>query len=156
MRGWAVATVGLLLLGACERRNPPPPAPSSAPHASAAPARALTAAEQAIVTPLAAGSTLASFTVREIRGVEEGVMLVVCADHGAQVKLTVALAKGGGDAPPAVAGPYAVFYQIRSASPSEGEKLAKALAKVLEANLAAPPPPGMTPFTPKASPGTTL
>jgi hypothetical protein len=131
---------------------PPAPPPRAAGSAPAPPS----SAERALVAPLAPGSDLAGFSVREIRGVEGGVMRVVCVKGKAEVRLDLALADEEGPTPPAVAGRYAVFYAVERATPEEGEKLAKALAKVVEKNAAAPPPAGMAPFTPRPKPGMTL
>jgi hypothetical protein len=131
--------------GAADRSDEPPP--------SAAP---LDPAEAAIVAPLTSGSDLAGYKVREIQGVKEGVMRVVCAKDQAIVRLQIALAADEGPSAPATTGRYAVFYSAKGTSPQEGERLAKALAKILEGNAAKPPPAGLAPFKPKPKPGTAL
>jgi hypothetical protein len=113
-------------------------------------------AELALVSPLAPGSALAGFVIREIRGVERGRLRVVCARERAVVRLDVALVDPEGPLPPAVAGRYAVFYSLKGATPEEGERLAQKLAKAIGANAAVEPPPGMTTFKPDPTPATEL
>ena len=108
-----------------------------------------TAAEMALIAPLTKGSSLGGWDVLRVEGVDQGTLRVVCVNGRSVVRLDVALAADGGPAPPATAGKYAVFYSLKDASPEDGERLAKELARVVEKNAAAPPPPGMTPFVPK-------
>ncbi len=108
------------------------------------------------MAPLEAGRSLGGFTVREVRGVEDGSMLVVCVKDRATVKLQVALADPEGALPPATAGRFAVYYSLRGATPAEGESLAKKLAEILRKNPDVPPPLGMTTFAPGEKPGTSL
>lgn len=121
-----------------------------APTAGPAPVkpRSVSAAELALLAPLAPGSALADFEVREILGVEAGSLRVDCRRGEVGVALDVALAAEGEPAPPARAGRYAIFYALRGASPAEGERLARALAAVLEANGGVAPPPGLGPYRP--------
>lgn len=114
------------------------------------------AEELALVAPLAKGSELGGFEIRDIHGVRDGVMRLVCVKAQATVRLDIALAADGGPEPPATAGPYAIYYSLKGAFPEEGLALAQKLAKVLAAHEDAPPPKGMTRFVPKKKPGTTL
>ncbi len=119
-------------------------------------------AELRLVAPLTPGSDLGGFTVREIRGVEQGHMRLVCAQGKAVVRLDIALADAdpdGGDAPspPATAGRYAIFYSLRGgATPDDGDRLSQQLARVVQPNLAGPTPEGMTVFRPGPKAGTEL
>jgi hypothetical protein len=114
------------------------------------------AEELALVSPLAKGSELGGWEVRDIHGVQDGVMRLVCVKAQATVRLDVALAADDGPEPPATAGKYAVYYSLKGAFPEEGLALAQKLAKVLEPHKDAPAPPGMTKFVPKEKKGTTL
>ncbi|MDI1445230.1 hypothetical protein [Polyangium sp. 6x1] len=145
----------LLALPACSRDRDAPAGPSPPPVVSSRPApppRPAGPAELALVAPLAPGDTLDGFTVREILAVQDGVLTLVCAKDRALVRLSVALAADGGPAPPAVAGKYAVFYSARGSDPAVGERLAKALAAILEKHPDVPVPPGMTSFVPTPIP----
>lgn len=122
--------------------RPPPPPPS--------------AEELALIAPLTKGAEIGDFVLRDVRGVEDGVMRLVCAKGDATVRLDVALASDEGPTPPATAGPYAIYYSIKGATPEDGDRLAKKLAAVLSKHDGAPPPKGMTRFVPKEKPGTTL
>jgi hypothetical protein len=113
-------------------------------------------AELALVAPLAKGSDLGGFEVREISAVEEGTMRVVCAKERAVVRLYVALADEEGALPPATAGKFAVFYAARGATPEDAERLSKKLAGVIGLNTGAAAPAGMTTYKPKPKPATTL
>lgn len=114
------------------------------------PPRPASPAELAILAPAAAGGKLADWTIRAIHGVEQGTLEIVCEKDGARVVLSVALAADGGPEPPVSTERYAVFYSSRGATAEDGERLAKALAELLHANRAAPPPPGLGPFVPRA------
>lgn len=160
----AIVLAGVLAVR-LSRRAPapaPPSLPASAVVVSVAsgtppsPRRAASPAELALVAPLAPGVDLGSFAVREIRGVDRGVMEVICAKDKRVVRLEVALVDPEGVVPPATAGRYAIYYSLRGATPEEGELLARKLAAVLNANAAVPPPEGMTSFKPDPKPGTTL
>ncbi|APR75714.1 Hypothetical protein A7982_01060 [Minicystis rosea] len=63
----------------------PPPPPS--------------AEELAILSPIAKGSAIDGFTVREIHGVHDGVLRVVCTKDHATVRLDVVLADDEGPMP---------------------------------------------------------
>jgi hypothetical protein len=146
---------------ACRDRHGPPPPPSAttiiAGEGSArVPPPPASAEELALVAPLAQGSELGGYEVRDIHGVQDGVMRIVCAKARATVRLDVALAGEGGPEPPATAGKYAVYYSLKGAFPEEGLALAQKLAKVLEPHQDAPAPKGMTRFVPKEKNGTTL
>ena len=82
-------------------------------------------------------------------------MRVVVARKDAVVRLDIALADPEGPVPPATAGRYAIFYSLRGATPDDGERLAKKLAAAISRN-GAPPPAGMTTFTPNPNSGTEL
>ncbi|MDI1431122.1 hypothetical protein [Polyangium sorediatum] len=144
----------LLALPACSRGDAPTDA-SPLPVVSSRPApapRPAGPAELALVAPLAPGSTLDGFAVREIRAVQDGVLTLVCEKDRAAVRLSVALAVDDGPTPPAFAGKYAVFYSARGSDPADGERLAKALAAILEKHPDVPVPPGMTSFVPTPIP----
>jgi hypothetical protein len=127
---------------------------SSAPKPSPRPAGP---AELALVAPLMPGSSLLDFTVREIHAVDRGRLRVVCGKDKAVVRLDVALLDAeGAVVPPASAGRYAVFYSLRGGAPEDGDRLARALAHLIGAHASAPPPPGMTTFTPEERPATEL
>ncbi|MBA3547020.1 MAG: hypothetical protein H0T76_11095 [Nannocystis sp.] len=124
----------------------PAPKPAGVEHEQPPPAGP---AELALVTPLMPGSTLADFEIAEIQAVSAGGALrVICGRGDATVTLDVGLVAAGGPTPPAVAGRYAIFYSIRGATSQEGERLAVALAAILEQNEAASIPPGMAPYRP--------
>lgn len=126
----------------------PAPGPASVEHEQPSSAGA---AELALVAPLVPGSALADFEVAAIQAVSaEGTLRVLCERGEASVALDVGLVADGGPIPPAVAGRYAIFYAIRGATSQEGERLAAALAAILEQNAAAPIPPGMAPYRPVA------
>jgi hypothetical protein len=111
--------------------------------------RAASAAELALVAPLAPGSALADFVVTEVLPIgDSGALRVVCARGEVGVALDVALAAEGEPTPPARAGRYAIFYALRGATPAEGEQLAAALAAFLEHNAGAATPAGMGPYRP--------
>jgi hypothetical protein len=145
---------------ACERTAPDPPAAPSASAASAVSAprpppparRPAGPAELALVAPLVPGARLEDFEVREVRAVEAGVLTLVCAKDRATVRLSVALAEAEGPPPPALAGRYAVFYSLRNAEPEDGDRLARALARILDAHADVPTPPGLGPFVPSPIP----
>ncbi|MFT3772772.1 MAG: hypothetical protein QM820_45865 [Minicystis sp.] len=130
------------IAGSASARRPPPPPPS--------------AEELAILAPIARGSDLAGFEVREIHGVRDGVLRIVCTKKDSLVRLDIALTDDEGPVPPATAGKYAVFYTAKSTLPDDAAKLAQQLAKVLEGHQDLPPPKGMTKFVEKQKPGTAL
>jgi hypothetical protein len=113
-------------------------------------------AELALIAPLAKGSDLGGFEVQEIAGVDEGTMRVVCAKEKAVVRLYVALADEDGAPAPATAGKFAVFYAAHGATPEDAERLSKKLASMIGSNTGAAVPAGMTTYTPKPKPATTL
>lgn len=130
--------------GSATVTRPPPPPPS--------------AEELALLAPLAKGSDIEGYEVRDIRGVEDGVLRLVCVKDRdrATIRLDVALLDEEGPTPPATAGKYAIYYSLRGAVPEDAEKLARRLAKVLQDHASMPPPKGMTKFVPREKPGTTL
>lgn len=150
MGPWLVLAA-LLGTAACGDASSPPGPASGAATASNAhpPARPASAAELAVIAPAAPGGKLEDFDIREVRGVEHGVMEVHCEKGAARVILTIALAVEGGPAPPAEAGRYGVFYSLRGAAPEDGEQLANALAALLKKNAAVAVPEGMGPFVAK-------
>ena len=103
----------------------------------------------ALLSPLAPGAKLGDFELVELHGVDGGVIEIACRKGSARIVLTVGLLASGGPSPPASTDRYAVFYSLRGAAPEDGERVAKALAAVLEANRAVPPPPGLGPFVPR-------
>ncbi len=162
-RGWtarglsSAATVacGALTVGAVlgylvsherptQRTSGPHPAPSSTPITTAAASEA-SPAELAVLAPLRVGGSLRGFDITAIDH-DVGMVQMVCRRDHATVRLDVTLAADAGPTPPAMAGPYAVFYEIDGASQAAGEELALALAAVLQRNSAAPPPPSLTRF----------
>jgi hypothetical protein len=154
--------VAALTLAACRgegRSTGAPPARASASASSSAtwaPAPPAGPEELAIVAPLAKGSDLGGYEVRDIRTVRDGVMRLVCVKDDATVRLDVALVDDEGPVPPATAGKYAVYYSLKGSVPEDGARLAQKLAKVLEQHQDAPVPKGMTKFVPKEKPGTML
>ena len=135
---------------------PSPASPEPRPPLPAGPA------ERALLAPLTEGAPLGDYEVREIHAVDpEGRLRIVCVKGRAEgraegrekrrevVRLDVVLASEGGPEPPAETMRYAIFYSLKGAPPEDGERLAKALAEVLQKNEAAPPPPGMAPYTPQ-------
>lgn len=125
------------------------PAETTTAGGESAPPRPPTKEEIAVIAPLATGSKLGDFDVVEIHGVTDGGIEIVTRKGAARIVLTVALLAQGGPAPPASTDRYAVFYSLRGAEPTDGERVAKALAAVLEANRSTPPPPGMSAFVPR-------
>ena len=138
----ATASASATPPGSATVKRPPPPPPS--------------AEELAIIAPLERGAEIAGFVVRDVRGVENGVMRLVCAKDEAVVRLDIALTADEGPAPPATAGPYAIYYSLKGATPEDGDRLARKLAAVIAAHADAARPKGMTPFVPKEKPATTL
>jgi hypothetical protein len=107
-------------------------------------------AELALLAPLKEGGTLGGYTVREIDAVgDSGQLRLVCQKENAVVELNVALKAESGPEPPATAGRYAVYYFARSAPPADGDALAHALAKIIEANSWARVPRKLRPFVPE-------
>lgn len=146
-RPWRHATQG----------SPVPSASSAiAPPAARRPLIPATGAELALLAPVVPGSALLDFTVREIHAVDRGRLRVVCVKDKAVVRLDVALLDPEGTVPPASAGRYAVFYSLRGAAPEDADRLARKLARLIEPHASAPPPPGMTTFTPDEKPATEL
>jgi hypothetical protein len=134
--------------------GPPPPDPTmchspgnTLPGASDPPPRPANAAELALLAPVAPGQKLSDFDVREVRG-DRGLIDVVCEKGAARVVLSVALFAKDGPTPPASTSRYAVFYSVRGATPEEAERLASALAAVLDKSTA-PVPAGLGPFVPR-------
>ncbi|MEZ4296077.1 MAG: hypothetical protein R3B70_13975 [Polyangiaceae bacterium] len=101
------------------------------------------------MAPLAQDKPLLDWTVREVRAIDHGTLDVVCEKGPTRVILSVALASETGPEPPVQTERFAVFYSVRGERTEEGEKLARALAAVLDANKAVPVPPGLTVFVPR-------
>lgn len=137
-------------------RETAPEAPASVSAPPSPPPTPLDPTESALVAPLVVGADLDGFEVRDIRGVRDGVMRVVAVNGKATVYLQIALGSDDGPLAPAKTGRYAVFYSVNGATPQDGERLAKALARVVEANAAKPAPTGMTVFKARSKPGTPL
>lgn len=139
----------------CSRSSSSGPAPSASSSAVATPSvppRPAGAEELALVAPLVVGRSLAEFEVTEIWAVRKGVLDVVCRKDRSVVRLSIALRSEKGPEPPAVADKYAVFYSVRSGDPSEGERLAKALAEIVGKHADVPVPKGLTEFVPAPIP----
>jgi hypothetical protein len=111
------------------RRMPPPPAGS---------------AELAVLAPIAPGSSFEGWKVAHISAVHHGAIRIDLERTGERAALTIYASKAGPPPPPATVGPYAVYYSAKQAS--EGDKLARALAKVLERHRDAPVPVGLGAF----------
>lgn len=123
----------------------PDHAPSSTPVMAASRA---SAADLAVLAPLREGGSLHGFDIAAIDD-KDGIVQMLCRRGPETVRLDVTLAADAGPPPPAMAGPYAVFYELEGPSQAEGEQLALALAAVLQKNSAVPPPPSLTPFKAK-------
>jgi hypothetical protein len=108
--------------------------------------------ELAILAPIVVGSTSKGWKVAAISAVHEGAIVVSFVEEKGKgaVDLIVAASAEDEVAPPATAGRYAVFYSVRLALPEDGERLAKVLARAIEKNQAAPTPPGLRPYAPRA------
>ncbi len=125
-------------LGYLVAHEPAPPPRRQAPPAAAP------APELALLAPLREGGALGGFDVAEIHPIgDDGVLRLVCRKRRSAVRLAVALATDGGAPPAATAGRYAVYFTLENGDPADGERLASALAAVLQANAAVPVPPGL-------------
>jgi len=118
--------------------------PTSGPSA-----RPASSAELSIIAPAVPGSKLADWDIRAVHAVDRGTMEVVCEKGAARVVLSIALAADGGPEPPVSTDRYAVFYSARGATTEDADRPAKALAELLRANQAVPPPGGLGPFVPR-------
>jgi hypothetical protein len=157
------AGVTLAVMGTRVRRQGPRVAAPSASAAEREPRklREPGEAELRLLAPLVVGSNLGGFKVREIHGVDGGVLRLSCARGREVVRLDVALAGdapdgGEGPLPPATAGRYAIFYGLLGAAPEDGERLALLLGRVIGKHADVPVPPGMTTFEPSPRPAMTL
>jgi hypothetical protein len=90
--------------------------------------------------------------VRAVHAISDGILVIVCGKDRALVRRWVALASDTGPEPPARSGKYAVFYSARNVDPPDAERLARALASILDGHTDVPVPPGMTPFVPTPIP----
>ena len=107
-------------------------------------------AERALLSPLHEGSTIEGFDLAEIHPIgDDGVLRIVCRRARAAVRFEIALAAPDGPAPARVAGPYALRFTLENATPADGDRLTSALAAILRANAATPPPPRLAPFAPR-------
>lgn len=148
LRAAIVASIALGIgaaLGYLIAHQPPPDLTRTGP-AQAQPAGP---AELAVVAPLRPGHALADFEVTAILAINPaGALRIACEQGEAGVTLELTLASDAGPAPTARAGPYAISYALRvGATHEQGERLAAALASILERNQGAPIPPGMSPHT---------
>jgi hypothetical protein len=124
----------------------------AASHASSQAAPVAPPEERAMVEPLTVGAKLEDFDVVEIRPIgDDGLLRMACRKGNATVRLQVGLVAEDGPPPPAVAGPYAIYYGGESAVGDEGERLALALAKVIGARNASPPSK-LKAFVPRSHP----
>ncbi len=142
---WASASSGC----STQAGNDAGPSGSSKPASSAAPTNQPAGPEElALVAPLVVGGSLDGFEVTEIQAIHKGVLNVAVRKERVTVRLWIAVDSEKAPKPPAVAGKYAVFYSVRSGDPAEAERLAKALAQIVEKHADIPPPKGMTEFVP--------
>jgi hypothetical protein len=140
-------------------RGGPQPEPTANASASARqprPRRPAGDAERALVAPWKEGFTVGEFTVARLEGVDGGVFRVVLEREHGSIAMIVAAHGETGPNPPARTERFDVFYQARAVTPAEAEMLARALAKVLEANGDAQPPAGLGPFAPDSGGGIEL
>lgn len=153
--GWLLVGAATLVIGGVLgygiAYRPGPDRSSSRPVAEGvAPARPppprASEAEREFLRPLAEGRRLGGFEVRELRPVDNGSLRIVCERDGARVKLDIALLGPESPSPPAMVGRYAIYYSLERASQADGERLARELEKILAANAAILPPPGLKPF----------
>ncbi|MEO7330141.1 MAG: hypothetical protein ABI193_16320 [Minicystis sp.] len=156
--GARVALVGVItasLVSACGRSSGPSPSASAHPEPTSSnpPQRALPPAgpaELALLAPLVVGEEIETWKLTELSAVDEGsIHLIFSAPKGrAKIEILVTLAEDKGPAPPIVVGRYALFYSVKRVMQSEGDTLARAVAKRLEKNKDLPPPPGLAPYHP--------
>lgn len=124
----------------------------SAPSATRDPGAPLPAGptELALLAPLRVGSSLGdSCVIARIDAVTGGRIALRCAQGQARpavIELDVTLASPDAPPPPATSGRYAIFYSADRAQSADAARLAAALARVLDAHAADPPPPGLTAF----------
>lgn len=119
--------------------NPPPrPLPPAGP------------AELALLAPMVVGEEIETWKLKELSAVDEGAIhLVFAAPKGrSKIEILIALADDKGPTPPIVVGKYALFYSVKRVMQSEGDALARAVAKRLEKNKDLPPPAGLAPYHP--------
>ncbi len=126
---------------------PPEPTSSNAPPRPLPPAGP---AELALLAPLVVGQEIETWKLSELSAVDEGTIhLIFSAPKGrSKIEILVALADDQGPSPPIVVGRYALFYSVKRVMQSEGDALARAVAKRLEKNKDLPPPPGLAPYHP--------
>jgi hypothetical protein len=157
--GAGVAVVAVIIGGALYGRSRlgggPAPVQSAmgTPTSSNPPPRVLPPAgpvELALLAPLTVGETVEGWKLKELSAVDEGAIhLVFGAEKGrSRIEIVIALADDQGPAPPIVVGRYALFYSVKRVMQSEGDALARAVAKRLEKNKDLPPPPGLSPYHP--------
>ena len=157
--GAALALVVAVGAGAFAARSRlfsgPPPAHSSLaePVSSNPPPRVLPPAgpaELAVVAPLTAGSEIDTWQLKELSAVDEGAIHLIFAPQKGRgrIEVLIALNDDQGPTPPMVVGRYAIFYSVKRVMQSEGDALARAVAKRVEKNKDLPPPPGLAAYHP--------
>jgi len=105
------------------------------------------AAEQAVIAPLAVGSTLDGWRVNTIQATDSGHLSILVSEIDQSkggLELQIFLASPVGPPAPATAGRYAIYYRGGRYDPAVAKVLA-ALAEVVGKNDV-PPPPSMTPY----------
>ena len=149
----AVVVVGLFVAFVLYRSlasRPPAPSPpaSSAPPVGGPTALPSPAAPDAmaVVAPLAVGQQLAGWDVRAIYGVLDGSIWVIVKKGDALVHLQIARASDAGALPPAVVGPYAIFFSSQKPIPGGSGELVNALSEIVKANQSVPVPADLSPW----------
>jgi hypothetical protein len=125
-------------------------APGGAPRTTPSPAGP---AELALVAPLAPGAELEGYTVKRIDAVFDGTVGVLLERGPDRVRLDVAMAgpdSASGNRVGAAAGTYAVYDRVEGAPTDDGERVAKALARILADGIPRPAPPGLAPLREEA------
>lgn len=98
-----------------------------------------------LLDPLREGAEVEGFRLDKIRLVEEGFLRLAFANEGGGIEIDVALASDEAPMPPAVAGPYAVYFRT-TARAAEADRLAKHVAGVLEKGTTKPLPTGLAAY----------
>ena len=128
-----------------------PTGASASDSAAVAPPPPAGPVELAILAPIVVGSTSKGWKVGAISAVHEGAIVVSFVEEEGKGTIDLLVVASAEDevAPPAIAGPYAVFYSAHLALPEDGDRLARVLARAIEKNQDAPVPPGLRPFQPR-------
>jgi hypothetical protein len=137
-------TAGLIPPGKSDGSPLAPPPGSAKPPVLTRP---LDAAESAVITPLAIGSTIEGFRINNLQSADAGhlsLLLSSVAQPTSAFELQIYLAGSEGPPAPAVAGRYAIYYK-GSAESTELTKAIAAVAQIIGKNDA-PAPPGMTTY----------